>query len=1102
MLMPTAALVASLALLASAPPATPSAASIAVVPQLGHTQPMLDVLFAPGAAYVATSASDGTVKLWTPDGQLLRTLNVSSAGSRPRIAVSPDGGRIAVTVSSGVELWSAQGKRLGAVRMDAGLVGAVAWAPDGSGFVACTRAARRPHCQAFDAGGKSLATLEVPPDAAGILGGTVGVAVAPGGEPIYAAAGRSVLKWSRTGQLLARFETGKELVSAIALSPDGTRLATATEGLTTELGGPGDPRAAPRTRIWDPDGRKVADVPSHASSTIAFSSDGQWLVSGGTSDGQVLILDRDGRLVKRLAVGGKGALSPAHLALSPDRSQLVVADERFKPVVLRSIDLDGRLLARFGGGTSGVSAVALDPSGSVIASVAHDGQVRLWTLDGRLVGRFRAADESPEVLAVDPGGRFLVTGTQQLEAWSAGGRVLGRARTPRGVYARSVAFAPDGKTFYVGDSAGALTAVPLAGGGKGRITSVFARNEDVSALAVSPSGDAIAVGGSRERFRVLDARGAVKVAHDAPKAAPGVGNAVQGLAFTPDGAALVVATGTTGRQLSVFDRDGNLLRQADTGNRFLSGTLALSPSGRLAAVTVNETIGLYDVATLERRALLRGHTGHVNALAFTKDERHLVSGAGDGTMRVWNVESGASFALLSRGDEWVIFTDDGYFDASRRGADLVALVDGVEAFGVDQLAVRFNRPDLIYQRVGVGTPELIEHLRLQHEDRLRRAGVRGEAGGVDAPRVRIASQRQDGDVLELTVDVGDAARELQALQVDVNGVPLHPGMGRPLDGHRAERTERVTLGEGRSRVEVTAVNRDGLVSRRAGVVVERPARAPGVLWFVGLGVSRYRDPQLDLRFAAKDVSALAAALRKARGRYRDVKTLELTDARATRASLDEIRAFLAPAAVDDTVILLASGHGARTPDALATFRFVTHEADRSDLAGTTVSLDELEGILGGVAARRRLLLVDACQSGELDPETLAAAEARAGAGGLAARVTPGAAGASAPLRPYLYVRDRYVYERLDRRTGATVFASSLGSEVSLESPALGNGVFTAAVLRVLAAPAADGNRDGWISLDELEGAVKGAVVQATGGLQHPTVERDNPLQDLRLPALR
>src|SRR6266581_394223 len=831
----------ALALLALSSSALPAAAEDAprftgqVVPQLAHTQEILDIVYARSGAFLATSAVDGTVKLWTPDGRLLRTLGVAAV--RPRIAIAPDAATLAVAGNGRVELWSTQGNRLRFFpRMEASILGPVAFSPDGGYVVACTGPARRSYCQLFDLRGQPLARLDAP---AG-LAGAIAVVVAPGGEVLYTASEKSVVKWHRSGKQLARFDPGPEFVSALALSPDGTRLATAAgDRDLLHLPRRGAKEEARVTRLFDADGKKVGEFPSHRTRDLRFSDDGQWIVSGGSDDGLVLVHDRDGHPVSRLAVGKQGEDSPAHVALAPDRSLLAVASHRFNPVSLRLYDLEGRLVFRFAGAGTSVIRIALDPTGGVIVTTASDGQVRFWTLDGRLVRRFSAEDDYPELLAVEPRGRFLVTGSQKLVLWDGRGKALARARVSRG-FGHAVAFSPDGKKLYAGDSRGEVTVVPLEPGAKPKRFRVYTDGA-VSALAVNPAGDLVAAGGIWERFRIVDRSGAVRASFDNPKGTPGPFSHVQGLAFTPDGRELIVATGRQARELAVFDLQGRLLRSAETGNRYLSGALAVSPSGKLAAVTVNSDVGLFDLATMERRAILRGPQGNVRSLAFTRDERHLVGGSGDGTVHVWNLENRASFSLFSQGDEWVIYSDDGYFDASRRGGELVALVDGMEAYGVEQVALRFNRPDLIYRRAGIGDQAFLEHLRLQYEDRLARAGLKTETGSeVDPPRVRILSQHQEGDALDLRIAVEDT-RELQALQVAVNGVPVHPGLGRPLKGRRAEMAERVTLGQGRNRVEVSAVNHAGVESRRAAVVVERPAGAPGILWFVGLGISKYKD---------------------------------------------------------------------------------------------------------------------------------------------------------------------------------------------------------------------------------------------------------------------
>lgn len=1089
-------------LLALAPPAASAEAptdaprfSGQVVPQLRHTQEVLDVVWARDGSFLATAGGDGSVRLWSPDGRLLRALRVS--GLRSRIALSPDGTAVLVAdvgSASGAEIWSTLGKRLRRLPPVTGIsyVGSVAWSPSGDYVVICSRLAPRDACQLFDVEGRPLARLEVPPEAKG----TTAVVVAPDGEVVYTAGSRSIVRWSRRGELLSRIDV-PEHVGALAVSPDGTRLAAAPGWNPLALGLPRARGAAPATRILDADGRPRAQFPSHESGALSFSADGRWIVSGGEKDGRLLVNDAaTGRPVAALKLGVGGQDSPAHVALSPDGTRFAFATHALAGG-LRFVDLAGRRAGSSAAAGSGLAGVALDPSGRVIVTTAADHQVRLWGLDGRLLRRFDAGEEYSNVLEVDPRGRLIVTGSKVLKVWDPRGRLLAKAKLAG--FGRALAFAPDGRTLWATDDRGWVVVFGLAPGVKTfRFRAV--ENAAATAIAVHPRGDLVAVGSPFHGVRLFDGKGAARGELELPGKKAGA--RVQGLAFTPDGRELVVASALEGHELAVFDLQGKLVRSARTGNRFVSGGLAVSPGGRFAAVTVNDDAGLYDLATLAPVARLRAHRGHVASLAFTRDERHLVTGSGDGSVRVWNVENGASIALLSRGDHWAVFTDDGLFDASSGGGELLALVDGMSAYGVDQVALRFNRPDLMYRRVGIGSEELWEHLRRQHEERLRRAGIRGAAGGLGAPQVRITAQRQDGDDLELGLAAEDAGHELATLQLWVNGVPALPGRGRPLSRRSAEVTVRVRLGAGRNHVEAGAANDAGFESRRASVIVERPAGKPGKLWFVGLGVSRHRDARLDLRFADRDVTSTAAALRRARGRFAEVRTLELVNERATRGALDEIRAFLSGAAVDDTVVLLAAGHGARDPSEEATFRFVTHDVDPEHLASTAIAGDELEGLLAGTAARRRLLLLDACQSGEVEPEALAAAREQAAATQLVLRASPATARRDRPRRPYLLARDRYVYRRLERRSGVVVFSSSLGDELSLESPALGNGLFTAALLRVLGERRADRDGDGWLSAEELEEGVKALVVKTTGGLQHPSVDQDNDLAGLRLPVLR
>jgi WD40 repeat protein len=77
-------------------------------------------------------------------------------------------------------------------------------------------------------------------------------------------------------------------------------------------------------------------------------------------------------------------------------------------------------------------------------------------------------------------------------------------------------------------------------------------------------------------------------------------------------------------------------------------SVALSADGRRAlSGSGDKTLRVWDLEGDEPARVLKGHTGSVNAVARSGDGRRAVSGSEDKTLCVWDIESGRCLAAFT-----------------------------------------------------------------------------------------------------------------------------------------------------------------------------------------------------------------------------------------------------------------------------------------------------------------------------------------------------------------------------------------------------------------------------------------------------------------------
>ena len=449
---------------------------------LVHPREILTVVFSWDGEIVATGDRDGLVKFWDQSGNLMRSFSAHDLPIRG-IDFSPNKQTL-VTVSDDqvIKIWTVDGKLRQTIKGSEAPVTGVAFSPDGkiigtSGWDGTIKL--------WHLDGMLHSELK------GHRGRVWRLAWSPEGSMIATAGWDNVVKlWQVQDPLVKTFSGHQANILSVAFHPQGKYLATASDDHTV--------------KIWNLDGNLLTNFTEHTAEVydVAFSHNGKLIASGGL-DTTIKLWRFDGTVVSSLSEHN----SPINdLDFFPDDQTLISAGfdktmrfwklqpegDRLKVIRRRIVEAHQAM----------VMTVDISQDGSLIASVSHDRNLKLWQANGDRIRSIAADTTGLKTVAISPDKRIIATGgkDQNVKLWTVDGELITILEGHQAIIL-DVEFSPDGskiatasadKTIKIWNREGIL--LTTLRGHRGRVWNID----------FSPKGKYIASVGEDKKLKLWD----------------------------------------------------------------------------------------------------------------------------------------------------------------------------------------------------------------------------------------------------------------------------------------------------------------------------------------------------------------------------------------------------------------------------------------------------------------------------------------------------------------------------------------------------------------------------------------------------------------------
>jgi WD40 repeat protein len=581
------------------------------------------------------------------------------------------------------------------------------------------------------------------------------------------------------------------------------------------------------------------------------------------------------------------------------------------------------------------------------------------------------------------------------------------------------------------------------------------------------------------------------------------------ISFSPNGKTILCAS----MNHYALVRDAFSGKILDTLNhRHFVSVARYSPRGNyILTASGDNTVRLWETSSGRLQYILSGHNRAINSALFTPDGKAILTASNDGTSKKWDFRTGRLLETFIYFDSVGFLAQDssGYYTCDPRSARTLYFVRDREKISFEQLDVQYNRPDRVMKTTATADTSLMFAYREAYYKRLETLGI--DTGLFNTSysipsldivnRIQIDGKDTNRQEISFHIRAKDEQASLSRLKVWINEVPVFGSRGLDIAFRNSKNVDTilpVILSRGPNKIEASVVNRSGIESFRKPLTITYAApkgkTVSETVYFLGIGSSRFKDSTHNLDWSAKDIRDLVAEFRK---RYRDALVVDtLFDEKLTADNVRKMKKRLLTSRVDDKVVVAFSGHGLLSSH--YDYYLSTYTVDFARPETNGLPYRQLEDLLDSIPARKKLMLLDACNSGEFDKaDTLLYQQVQGyldtlGGKRTATQMKKGSKGGHVTNLDTARVGTKNAFElmrelfvNVGKNTGSVIIAATSGKQLAYENGKLQNGVFIYSIREVLSS----GRK---LKVSELRRLSSERVFELTKGLQRPTT-RDEPI---------